>query len=385
MEFNQTDDFTTEEIMYMIDATVEAQLRGETGSATILYMESPPGVGKTQMICAYADWKKEYGSKALGITNPNVLVRTNILSQSDSVDFGAPAPDFDKGRLNFLVPDDVLGKAKGDYQYDIVVVFWDELPNANPATLSAWQSVAESGEIRSRKKAANCVYIAAGNRPEDKCGARPLPRSIREGRIITVAMGVSMPRLIAHATDQCWDARLIAMLGWSMHENKDMLNSFDPNTKSKVQPSPRGVQKLNCLLEQNLDEKILDVLAPGCVGDRMWAEIRAFFSMGEDLPTLSEIFDEPEGARLPGDDRPEVGPNGQYAVISNISAFLQDCKRNDNHVESKTFNAIAAYIDRMPAEMKLFGLKLCQNAHNEFGNCAKWGEIQVKHKEINLG
>jgi len=383
MEWNNTDEFTTEEVMDMIDATVEAQLAG--GDATILYMESPPGIGKTKMICAYAEWKEKHGSKALGIAHPKVLVRINILSQSDSVDFGAPAPDFKEGKLNFLVPDDILGQAKGDEQYDIVMVFWDELPNANPATLSAWQSVAEEGEIRGRKKADNCVYIAAGNRPEDKCGARALPRSIREGRIITVPMGVSMPRLIAYAEEKCWDARLVAMLGWAELQNKEMLNSFDPNTKSKVQPSPRGVQKLNSLLNQGLDEKILDALAPGCVGDKMWTEIRAFFIMAEDLPTLTEIFDDPDGARMPGEDNPEVGPNGQYAVISNVAAFLQHCKNGGNHVESKTFNAIASYFERMDAEMLLFGLKLCQNAHDEFSNCSKWGELQVTHSEITLG
>ena len=382
MEFNKTDDFSTEEMMQLFDACVEAQLKGE--GATILYLESIPGIGKTQMILAYPEWKLRNGSEFLELNRPKVLVRTNILSQSDSVDFGAPAPDFKAGTLNFLVPDDVLGLAPGDDKYDIVIVFWDELPNANPATLSAWQSVAESGEIRGKKKASNCVYMAAGNRPEDKCGARPLPRSIREGRVITVPMGVSMGRLIKHAEDSEWDRRLINMLQWSDVTSKNLLNDFDPNTKAKVQPSPRGLQKLNCFLEEGVNEQILDALAPGCVGERMWAEIRAFFMMESDLPTRDQIVDDPEGAMLPGDNNPEIGPSGQYAVISNCACFLNDCKKRDVHVETRVFEAYVKYFDRMSDEMTLFALNLCKQAYPDFENTSAWGEAQVRYKELNF-
>lgn len=382
MEFNKTDEFSTEEIMQMIDVCVEAQLKGE--GATILYLESIPGIGKTQMVLAYPQWKKEKGSEALGVRNPSVMVRTNILSQSDSVDFGAPAPDFKEGTLEFLVPEDILGTAKGDEDYDIIIVFWDELPNANPATLSAWQSVAESGEIRGRKKSSHCVYLAAGNRPEDKCGARPLPRSIREGRIITVPLGVSIDRLILHAQDSGWDQGIIGMLGWSKSANKDMLNGFDPNTKSKVQPSPRGIQKLNCLLNEGVNEKILDALAPGCVGDKMWAEIRAFFSMSDELPTIEEIIDDPDSAVVPGSRNPDVGPSGQYAVISNCSKYIAEEKKMGRFVETLVFEAFIRYFDRMDDEMTLFSLKLCQNSHPDFSSCAEWGNMQVKYKELNF-
>ena len=378
-----TNDFTTEDIMEMIDISVESQLKGVP---SILYFESPPGIGKTQMVLAYAEWKRDKGSIALGLTCPRVLVRTIILSQSDSVDFGAPAPDFDNGTLDFLVPGDILGTAPGDEDYDIVLPFWDELPNSSPATMSSWQSIVESGEIRGRKKSPHCVYIAAGNRPEDKCGARPLPRSVREGRIITVGMGVSMPRLIEHARVDGWDVRLINMLRWSEHVSKDMLGRFDPNTKSKVQPSPRGLQKLNSVLCESPSRKILDVLAPGCVGDRMWAEIRAFFAMSDDLASVREIIDDPKGATIPGSKVPEVGPSAQYAVISNCSSYLASIHKEGKHLETRDADSLITYFKRMPHdEMTLFGFKACEDAHPEFKDVKSYGEARVEYKELTIG
>ena len=384
MDMNLTDEFSTEEIMVMVDTCVEAQLKGGTGSSALLYLESMPGIGKTQMVEAYQEWKYENGSEALGLAHPKVGMRTIILSQSESVDFGAPAPDFKTGTLNFLVPNDVLGKGEGDEDNDINIVFWDELPNASAATLAAWQSVAESGEIRGRKKATNCVYLAAGNRPEDKCGARPLPRSIREGRIVSVPMGVSMDRLIAHAEDSEWDPRIQAMLQWSKNKSKGMFDEFDPNTKAKVQPTPRGIQKLNVLLDQRPPENILNALAPGCVGDRMWAEIRAFFYMQDDLPSFEEIVQDPEGCIVPGDNNPSVGPSGQYAVISNCAYYLKDMGSRGDHVSTSIHESFIKYFDRMSDEMTLFGLKICANAHPDFCKAPGWGEAQVKYSELTL-
>ena len=134
-----------------------------------------------------------------------------------------------------------------------------------------------------------------------------------------------------------------------------------------------------------MNERILDALAPGCVGERMWAEIRAFFLMESDLPTREEIVDDPEGALLPGDNNPEIGPSGQYAVISNCACFLNDCKKRSVHVETRIFEAYVKYFDRMSDEMTLFALNLCKQAYPEFANTSVWSDAQVRYKELNFG
>jgi hypothetical protein len=384
MSYELTDDFSTEDMMRLIDVSVESQLKG---SRCQLLLIGKPGTGKTDLVNQYKAWKFEHGSKALGIEHPKVGVRVTILAQHSATDFGVPSPDYKNGTLDFLVPNEALGLASGDEENDINIIFWDELPNALGDTLSAWQSLAQGREIRGRKVAPNCVYISAGNRPEDKSGARPLPRSILEGRVTSIPMGVSISRLIEFTERSGWDQRIINVLKWSSDVGNNLIDKPDADPNSKVNPSCRGLETLNNYIQEGVEDYMLDVLGPGAIGLSTWAEIRAFFRLDGDLTTMDEILSDPYTANVPGTHNPENGPSGQYAVISNCANFLRKIQDNEEHLHTEVAESIAKYLDRgeFHDEMTLFGLKLCDSANKDFCKNGVWSEMTVKHAGLSIG
>ena len=372
---------TGDKFFRMIDACVEAQLVGGVGSACIPALIGPPGIGKTQKLTVgYREWKQMNGSRRLGKSTCTVHIHTVILSQNDSVDIGgAWAPDFDKGTLRHLITKDILGEIEG-VDADIIIVLFDELGNANPATLAAIQSAFEDGEIRGNKKAANCVYAVATNRPEDGCNAVRLPRSLVEGRLVSIPMDVDYNEWLEWAKSSDIDVRVIAPIQWQ----PELLYQYDPKSKT-VNGSPRGWEKLSNILGQvhDDDHEILDVLAPGCIGEGNWIKIRGFGEHSESLPLYEEILADPEGATVPGGGkRAGEGPSGQYAVATNIAYQLRYLKKHGEGVDRDTGKALITYIDRLEPEIAAFGARMCLIAHPEFSENEGYGAFKVKHKDL---
>ena len=374
---------TGEKFFKMIDTCVEAQLLGGVGSSCIPALIGPPGIGKTQKLTVgYKQWKKRNGSRALGKDTCTVHIHTVILSQNDSVDVGgAWAPDFNSGTLRHLIIKDILGEIEG-VEADLIIILFDELGNANPATMAAIQSAFEDGEIRGHKKAPNCVYIVATNRPEDGCNAVKLPRSLVEGRLVSIPMDVDHREWLDWAVDAGIHAKVRAPITW----RPELLYQFDPKSKG-VNGTPRGWEKVSNILYQLEDEDpdVMDVLVPGCVGEGNWNVVRGFWEHSDQLPLHEEILADPKGAIVPGGGkRAGEGPSGQYAVATNIAYELQSMKKRGEGVDRKTGEALITYIDRLEDEIAVFGAGICHDSHKEFSSNAEFGKFKVKHKDLTL-
>jgi len=369
------DMLTGEDFNRMLETCFSAQLSGGVGSSTVPCMIGPPAVGKTQKLHGWADWKRKQGF--------SVHIHTVILSQNDSVDVGgAWAPDFDTGTLRHLITKDILGQIDG-VDADIIVVFFDELGNANPATRTAIQSLLEDGAIRGNKKSINCVYAVATNRPEDGCGATKLERSLVEGRLLLIPMDVDYNEWIDWATEKGLHPKAITPIKW----RPELLYKYDPKAKG-VNPNPRGREKYSNLLYQMeaMEEsdpgynsnKLLSVLAPACISEENWHIERGFFENAAELPTVEEVESDPTGAVVPSSD------SGQWAIASNIASHLQMLTKKKVFLDPSSANAFITYMDRMGDEVACFGVKLCCNSHEEFSQCSMFGEFKVKHKDLTF-
>ncbi len=366
---------TGEDFNRMVETCFSAQLKGGVGSSTVPCFMGPPSIGKTQKLHGWADWKRSKGFR--------VHVHTVILSQNDSVDVGgAWAPDFDTGTLRHLITRDILGHIEG-VEADIVVVFFDELGNANPATRTAIQSLLEDGQIRGNDKASNCVYAVASNRPEDGCGASKLERSLVEGRLLMIDMEVDYNEWLEWALEKGLHPKAVTPIRW----RPELLYKYDPKAKG-VNPNPRGREKYSNLLYEmeEMEEKdpgynsnkLLNILAPACISEENWHIERGFFENAAELPTVEEVESDPEGAVIPSTD------SGQWAIASNIASHLQTLSKKKQFLDPSSANAFIAYMDRMEDEVACFGVKLCVSSHEEFVKCSKFGEFKVKHKDLTF-
>jgi len=376
---------TGEKFYRMIDHAVEAQLRGGAGSSTLPCFFGGPGTGKTQRVAiGYKEWKERNGSRNLGMDEVSVHVHKVILSGGDSVDVGgAFAPDFDKGELHHLLIKDILGNIKG-VNADLIIVFFDELGNANQAMLAAIQSLFEDGEIRGVMKESNCVYMAATNRPEDGCNAIKLPRSLVEGRLVSYHMSVDPKEWIDWAYENDIHPKVIGPIRW----RPTLLYEYNPKAKG-VNPTPRGWQKLSNLLYEmddagdGGDVDILDHHGPGCIGNGTWAITRGFWENSESLATWEEILEDPEGAPLPGSgDSPGEPPSGQFAMAVNISDTLSKMRKEGASVSRQSVRSLITYIRRLEEEIAVFAIRICHDANEDFANSDAYSDFLVDFKHI---
>ena len=314
----------------------------------------------------------------------SVHIHTLTLSQQDSVDIGgAFAPDFDAKELVHLLIKDILGKIRG-VDADLIIIFMDELGNGNPSTLAAIQSLLEDGQIRGEFKAKNCVYITASNRPEDGCNAIKLPRSLVDGRLISLNMTVDPEEWVQWAKESDIHPKVVNPIRW----RPTLLYQFDPKAKG-VNPTPRGWEKLSNMLwemeeDGNInDMDILDHVVPGCVGNSTWMITRGFWEHSESLATWDEIIDDPEGAPLPnGGDRTGDPPSGQFATAVNICDTLSKMKKESVSVDRSVCDALFAYFKRMEEEIAVFAVRICSDAHSDFADCDAHSKFHVANKHI---
>lgn len=366
----------------LLDVCFEAQLKGGVGSSTVPAMMGPPGIGKTQKLHGWAEWKLRTQGKS-------VHIHTVILSQNDSVDIGgAWAPDFETGTLRHLITRDILGEIKG-VEADIIVVFFDELGNANPATRTAIQSLLEDGQIRGNLKRDNCVYAVASNRPEDGCGATKLERSLVEGRLVMIDMDVDYNEWLEWAIRKGLHPRAVAPIKW----RPELLYKYNPKAKG-VNPNPRGREKYSNLLFEMEDQeekdpgynmlKTLEVLAPACISEENWHVERGYWAHAEELPLIEEIEADPEGASVPGSEDVNSGPSGQWAIATNIASHLRTLSKKKKSLSVESANAFITYMNRLHEEIGCFGVTLCASSHEEFTDCKAFSEFKLNHKELTF-
>ena len=345
-----------EEILNVCFAT---QRRGQRGKGSIPYFEGPPGIGKTYGVESYCIKKNIYLDKL-------------ILGRMPAVELGgAYAPDFNAGELKHLILKRVLGYNDKAGDRDICILF-DEAPAAGADTLVALASLLQERELEGFPVLDKVVFAAAGNRPEDGCGARPLPKLLREGRFVTVPTGVDVEGWLKWAEGENVNPFVRAAITW----RGTLLHNFDPNSKNTVQSSPRGWAKLSDIMDEEPSQDTLDILGPGSIGTDYYAEFKGFCESADQMASMQEILEDPDGAKLPK----EV--SAMYAVGGNIAFEIGEINKRGEHLEYDFINAVMTYMERLPEEYTVAAVRLCKSAHKDFANSKAYSKYLINHKEL---
>jgi hypothetical protein len=130
---------------------------------------------------------------------------------------------------------------------------------------------------------------------------------------------------------------------------------FDPSKPAAAFVSPRSLYRASHIVKQraNLDEHTLKIALAGTIGRSAAADMQAFLSLADALPSFSSIVENPSKAKVP--DSPIA------AVILALGAVAR--------VSHENINAWMEYIHRLPAESQFVF------AHNAMRSKAKSGIV----------
>ena len=376
-----TGDAWFEDLHYCIEAQLLGGKTGERGCATVPFYEGPPGVAKTAKVEQYVPWVYKYGSEVLGIAHPRAKVNIHILSQSDNVDIGgAIAPDFENNTIKRMIPDDILGLNDCE-DYDIVINFIDEVSNTTPSMLSAIASVIEDGQIFGKKKAPNCVFVLAGNRPQDGTGSIKMPRQLMDGRLVHKPMTVDADEWIDWSVREDLHIKAVAPIRWK----KELLYRYDPKTKGPNQ-TPRGWHKASNLLYIIPEDKTEAIAraVTGCIGAGAYAEARGFWDHSEHLALFEEVIADPNRCACPEVGTDPSAVSGQQAMGSNIAYHLQQMRQNKQFLSRTDAGAIMTYLNRFEGEISMWATRLCGDTNEDLKNCQEYSAFMERNKDLMI-
>ena len=194
-------------------------------------------------------------------------------------------------------------------------------------------------------------------------------------------MGVDTDEWLAWADSEGIYPKLRHAVDW----RRSLLYKYDPKAKG-VNPTPRGYEKASSLIHQmiersgEIDQDILDVLIPGCIGEGTYAEIRGFWRHSEHLPFCEDVINHPDTCSVPGGDGDHAGdgPSGQYAIATNLADHLRDIHKRGEVLPSSHAEAIIKYFRRMEQEIACIALRWRANANPDFIQCSEYGELQTE-------
>lgn len=269
----------------------------------------PPGVGKTAVVKEVAEEK-------------GLPLRVFYAAYMEPPDIqGFPVPDREQGVTRYMPPETLDLSGEGG------VLFFDEITNARRDVQTVLLEIMREGSIAG-KPLTGWHRVAAGNRVEDLAGSNTMISSLRD-RLMHVELVPSLDVSSRYWLSLGGDAAPF-LVGFLQFRNQafDML-------------SPRAWTDALDLLNRLGVEKGLQYVG-GIVGIALAADMRAFYSLRNELPPAGEVLADPENAPLPDAERPFV----MYAMVSYLAEVVCRAAKENPEEGRKRFGLCLRYLAR---------------------------------------
>jgi len=269
---------------------------------------SLPGEGKTTAVCDLADslqWD----------------IRTVIVAQYDAGELGGfPVIDRENEQYVRYAPFFM----KGFDKKKPTILFLDEMPQAGTANLNVCAQLINERRIGEHILPDNVFVVAAGNPMSARAGTTQLPSHLKD-RLTHLDIETDHVAFREYALQNNFAPEVTSFI----NDRPEYLQKFDANQNAC--PSPRSWERVNSILELNLDLGLSRGTLMGQIGEAAVTDFFGYMRMYNELPdVLNEIFPNPESAVIP--DAPDV----LYALCSNMS----------HKVTAETAEALVTYIRR---------------------------------------
>lgn len=284
----------------------------------IVYGE--PGIGKTEMA-------EQLGEK---LDRPVWLFNSELYDTMDA--HGIPVPNVKLGVTQWMRPNTLpfvgnpawINEAHKNRK-NPPILFLDEINRASPAMQSALHpAVLKTNGVRKigeHHLQAGTVVIAAANRKIDKSGVNNLQRSLNT-RFTNLEMVPDLEQWIAnYALKQGGNfATLVAFLRLRERsaDHKERIFSVDPSSlpaDCKAYPNPRSWSAAAKFLDANPATRLM--LLSGKIGETAATALNGFLEIMHELPTMRDIYLDPQTAKLP------TNPAAMFAVAGMVAYQAQ--------------------------------------------------------------
>lgn len=224
--------------------------------------------------------------------------------------------------MRFISPDILPRSGKG-------VIFLDEFPAAPPAVQAVAYQLILNRRLGAYEIPEGWRVVAAGNHARNG-GVHYAPAPALANRFIHLEMECD-------ATE--WDVwagqrNLPFLLRAFLRFRPALLHNVEARKQGHGFPTPRAWASVAALSDQNFSTANWFAVAKGTVGEAAAIEFVAFVKTAEELPSIEEILDDPETAKLP------KSPGAKHAV----SLMLEE------YADKKNFASCLKYLGRLEVE-----------------------------------
>jgi len=273
-----------------------------------IFIWGPPGIGKSELVAGIVS------SGALG--NATMLdLRLALMEPTDIR--GYPFRNADSNTMEWAPPAD-LPSAELAAQYDIVVLFLDELNSAPPSVQAAAYQLVLNRKVGQYVLPNNVVIVAAGNRETDRGVTYRMPAPLANRfRHINMAVDFDDWKKWANKNDVHPD--VVSYLSYA----KQDLFDFDPKTSSQAFATPRSWNYVSEILNtpgfDSADTFEQKAEIAGAVGDGMAAKFVEHRRIASYLPRAEEIF---AGKVVKLDSKLSQEISAKYSLVVNMTFEL---------------------------------------------------------------
>jgi hypothetical protein len=326
----------------LITATLERPFGRLTGAPRTLMILGKPGVGKSSIVAQAA-------------AGAGYDMVTLFAALSDPTDFkGMPAlTGADRDEAEF-VP---FGELKRLTQAtEPLVVFLDEIGKAPISVQNAAAQLILNREVNGTPIPDCVVFILASNRKSDRAGENSVPSHLLS-RCIVLELVEDLPGWTDYMLGKGFGAIVPTFLSY----RPELFNNFNPMSQEDGYACPRAWTALAEWVEDT--GTVPRPVAYGTVGSGAGAEFLAFLDLAKELPALSKIIADPDGASLP------TSPGGMYCLCGALANRVRQ--------DLTAWPSVARYAKRLTGDFRELLLVITAKMAPAITDTREYGELKT--------
>jgi hypothetical protein len=321
-----------------------------------LFFVGPSGVGKSDAVRQGAD------EIAKLIGDPNFGYLDFRLAQKEPVEFsGVPSVTADGfTRQN---PPDWLPRPGTNG-----IIILDEITSAPQIIQAAAYQFCLDRRFGDTPLPDGWMVVAAGNRMSDRGVTYPMAAPLL-ARMTKINVESSLDGFIEYCAQKGVRGEIIAFV----KSRPDYLNERDEKINTKISELPLGEpfatqRGWTTAAQYYLDDPAEDrsELLRGCIGARAGADLEAFLRIWQSMPSIDQIFKDPESVPQPNDSAT------RYAVAVGVSM----------RIDTKNFAKAKKYLDHMPGEFKSLAIKLAYKRDPTIVECDAFNQWVIENPHL---
>jgi hypothetical protein len=242
--------------------------------------------------------------------------------------------------------------------------FFDEWAQAAPAVQNAAGQILHEGGIGEWRKPDNVYVCAASNRQKDRAATNRMPSHIRD-RFDEINVDVDVDDWCKHMLKVGAAIETVAFVRFrpeflTAWDNPEVLEPKQEPGKPKLPatsseekvPTPRGFEKVAQITKAAPPAEVEFDLYRGQIGMAAAAEYTGFLRVFRQMPSVDAVLMNPATAPIPSE------PSALYALTTALA----------KRANSGNFDRVVSYLDRIPADFQVAGMKRTVDADPSLQN-----------------